>query len=266
MKLHDLVLLETSTGRTTPLKMDKAIQLAKTTYSNYFKQFEYPVLYRGSSNYASDMNPILVNPTVGTRRGTDSAFGYTEMISNLDSWKGLPRRDKSLIMTNRSRYAKIFGTPVGVVLPNNFTAIGTDKDFWYAYVDKLANIISLESASLSAFDRLIQVLFYNPTDLKDMVNKIPEYIESVKSKEFDFHGNAKGLTDALIAHAGGKEKLSTTSVINFFDILLDPRNNNKINIINSMSDINYKEVWTDATCMLLGDIPYNHIKKTIEAV
>jgi len=270
MKLHDIVLLETSSNRTRMLEMDEVIQLAKTTYSNYFKQFDYPVLYRGSATYSQNMHPILVDPSVGTRGGSEkTGFGYTEIISNIDSWRGLPKRNRALICTADRKTAIMYGAISSVVLPNKFKAIVSDTDFWYAYRKKMDNTYV---RSLYSFDVAIRGLFDTPKSWEDFINnKIPRYIEKYSNLtqaqvSINLTGALRELHSAISKYSGGDDKITRESVIMFLNDFFDPTTVSTIDIRTSLPDIKFKELWTNDTCMILGDDIYYHIKKTIEAI
>lgn len=112
-----------------------------------FEKYEDSLIYRKDEDRGDF---VLVNPKLSTTNRI-APFSPTNfhnlLISNLDSWRGWPRRNKSLIFASERRavshgasHGYSYLTPVYVVIPFDSTKVATGdrSDFWNCF-GKLPN-------------------------------------------------------------------------------------------------------------------------------
>lgn len=269
MKLNDIVLLENQGERKRVLDFKSAVQIAKRDY-NKCLEYSDPILWRGSDSYTNLTNGLLIDPMVGERKSLDSGFGYTELISNLPSWNDYPKRNKALIMSGSKKRAAVFGAPHPILLPNNFRAVVSEKDFWSSFP-----LIkeTLGFAGISRFDKAIAILFNKPRSYEEFLNvSIPEFLVKFNSTATSEKQISKTLSS--ISDTGGRllsdlydkfDQLDSQKLLNYFNEILDPRKNN----INVSADLDIiaksrpDEVWTNNTCMVVPEEMYDPLRKSV---
>lgn len=283
MKLSEIILLEGSSERTKKLELQEAVNIAKKNYTDCLS-YEIPIVWRGSSSYEFLKDFILVDPMVGQRTSLGSGFGYTELISNLPSWKGYPSRQQCIIGSSSRNTADAFGETAVMLLPNKFKAVVTERDMWGSFK-------SLNFESLDDFDRGISdLIFYlnnnSPTsfsDFQQFTKNAAMALNELHSKGVSFRsGDIENLVDnktnSLIEklmfvknesyygirmlkkieqYVGYLNKnIKPNDIFNYFNEALDP-DKNKIRLTSSMSVVashSWEEVWTSNTCMIIPSI------------
>ena len=260
MKLNDIFLIEEQAERTRRLDFKSAVQIARRDYSECLK-YPDPILYRGSKTYVDEENALLVDPTVGERKSLDSGFGYTELISFLPAWQNYPTRNKSLILSAHKPKAAVFGAPLPVLLPNNFKAVISSKDFWsaFSFVQQ-----TLGFYGITRLDKAIYWLFESPNTYQEFLNeKIPSFVKKfnyIKNKNWDHLDNERadeinqmlgGSLTRIVTETGEGatyagilfldmynkfDQLDKQKVLNYFNDLLDPEKN-QITLTSSIAEV-----------------------------
>lgn len=144
---------------------------------------------------------LLVNPKLSTSDRIAPYSGYNFhnlLISNLDSWRGWPRRNKSLIGASERRALTHGGGQVDYVLiPFDKTQIATGDrgDFWECF-SKIPGRFRSEGSSRGSIMNYISSLIsdlggysqqYNPTPFTHTYRGVDSYGKSF-TKEMTIHG------------------------------------------------------------------------------
>jgi len=234
----------TSTGRTESLSEDKAIDLIKTHCKNNFKRlFKSDTsikIYRGIKNFGEDFGYIDTNK--GEPRVSANTYNYmTLFMDKLPSWRGWPKRSKSVICTTSNRYAGNYGN-LYYVIPYDNTKIGIcpEDDVWNSFYVLSPIDVDMFNYRLNAsfMKNNIQGSSKNWNKLKKSLSELERY----------------PLDDTLYKF------LETKPFIDNFNKLLDPKLNNfKMGIEKIQSN---KEIWIQGECIFItkADFKNNDIQ------
>lgn len=187
------------------LTKQEVIELLKKNCQKFltnFDKYEDSLIYRKDEDRGDF---ALVNPKLST---TDriAPFSPTNfhnlLISNLDSWKGWPRRNKSLVFASERRAVGHGGSwgysyliPVYVVIPFDTTKVATGdrSDFWECF-GKIPNRADFRSESSRP-----SIAYYMTSLMRDL-----KAIQNVYD-ETPFQHTIKGIS-------GGKEYSKETTI------------------------------------------------------
>lgn len=122
---------ETTTYLTKNIKTENAIEILKTKCKNSLSDIlnNKFYLYKGIS---SNENFLLFDGQ-GTRKSAYTSNYYTLLFSDiLESWKNIPKRNKSLICSLKKSYAKTYGSLYYVIPYDDSSLFGfcDAEDFW----------------------------------------------------------------------------------------------------------------------------------------
>jgi len=219
---------------------------------NCKKALNGTLIWRGNKNIKDSQYFIDPSKTMEDRISPFATNNfYNLLLSNLDSWKSFPKRDKSIICTTSfdNAYRRGFDSAY-LVLPKDGAKIGVcpGQDIWDAF-DKNSNIQSLD---------IINIMF---SEMRESLPNKQKYIVSDQSfKEFIKLCNAVDKNIKFLKEEGLddydflKEYFNANGSIKFIDFiddLLNPKNNN-IKLKHSGDSIGGdNEVWTDSMSVLV---------------
>lgn len=257
---------------TTTLTKEKAIEILKTKckkFINWEKGYTKKCLiYRKDE----DNGPfLLVNPKLSSKeRISPYAFKnyHNLLISNLESWKGWPRRNKSLICASSDRALNhgagfVKGDIVDyVIIPFDDTLIATGEsdDFWNCFpnlpkdedfIDDFGYMVGNEKTSIASYiSSLVRELSrdVNPS-LNTNWNDLKKLLEETKASDYIiskyFTTNNEVLWD------------DSLNLLENLNILLNPKSNNfKLTDITGVMNIYYKteghESWFEDEAIMIN--------------
>jgi len=134
-------------------------------------------LYRASSD--KNMEAFLFTPGERISQGTSNV--YNRLISNiLPSWRGIPKRNKSIIGTNDhyvasnyQNYGERVGGKIYIVIPPNdaMLAVAAADDLWrsFAYLSSRTGLENMSDVNKSILSFLS--FFYNFITDSELLNK-----------------------------------------------------------------------------------------------
>lgn len=190
-----------------------------------------------------------VDPKLYGRRSANTRNYYTTLFDNLESWKGYPKRSRSLICTTSSHIASGYGS-VFLVIPFDGARFGVcpRNDIWSSF-SKL--VLSLDS-----FCDYFYSFGINEDSFEDMlegiVNNRQEMID--KSDIAWQTRNSEGLRQII------QSAVDVTSLKRELNKILGPRTNGfELASIGNLPS--GREVWTDSKSYLIrnGSLLYQKV-------
>lgn len=141
-------------------------------------------IYRGLKGSTSSYR--YIDPSQHTRVSKDISNYYTWWIDNHPSWKGWPKRSKSLICTTNMKDADLYGDIHRVYLKKgSVVGICPWGDIWSSFVQ--LEVLGMDGSSFNAFmDRLSRSMkksVNNYQDFLDLLSLVDDEIED--ATDFD---------------------------------------------------------------------------------
>lgn len=205
------------------LTKEEVIDLLKKNCQKFLSNFEKykdSLIYRKDSKVVGDF--ALVNPKLST---SDRIAPYSPtnfhnlLISNLDSWKGWPRRNKSLIFASERRAVSHGGNWVYVVIPFDRTKVATGdrSDFWDCF-GKLPNRVDFCGHGIAYYiTSLVRDLKIEP-EVDTNWEKLKSALETAKMDE--------RMIQKYFKVSGRIMWNSNRNLLENLNKLLDPKSNN----------------------------------------
>lgn len=225
---------------------------AETFYSKINNYMEIE-LYRHIDGFTDDYG--IVNPSNFERESAYAYYNYyTLLIDNLPSWRGWPKRSKSIVCTTSMKEATDRAHYSGAgyeVYPKKGSkiAICPSNDIWFSFHHIKRNI-----GTMNDFNRYLNRILFEengPKTYKEML----EYditIDELKDNLSDINYDETAFENLFVG-IGKNEKIIT----GYFNRILDP-DENGFKLITSEQQLPYnKEVWTDGECLVKKYTDFN---------
>lgn len=267
IKLSDIILEYQKRSKPIDTELFKRILVAGH-FNSAIKNYKNDInIFRGVENYNDSSQGFwIVNPQNTNRTSRNTNNFYTGLIDKLPSWKGWPKRSRSIVCateyTNANKYGLLY-----YVLPKNGAKIGicSKPDFWHSFplVQK-----RLKIDSMADFNSIFQ--FYVFQIKSEPLAKMAENLNEYSYDAFFEWLNLKISKEESICRRRGHLSIDTVDAINddferylvdgqwekYFDDLLNPEANGfKLQTIETFdtSDIDNREVWTDSTSLMVHE-------------
>jgi hypothetical protein len=259
------------------LSTPQIVELIHNEYSSGFKLFNklYPnVLFRGTGGDSRIVNPV----TRGVRPNANMSSIVNAFIDTSSTWKNVPRRSRSVIMTSSTEKAHNYGEAF-VSIPRNGSKVAhvNVEDFWFAsrhnssehgieWINMLDEITYAIVAMVKNFDN---EKFQQGVDLKDRTDNNQNILYAHRFNQFlneittrkDFKeyaqqwASGKG-TKALLFDRQVLDSAVVAASVgwnNFLKSVLSPKSLGvTVQTIDQMTSIRRDaEYWTDGECLLI---------------
>jgi len=195
-------------------------------------------LFRAVRDFYDDYGFVV--PSVFDRGSAYASYNfYTILIDNLTTWKGYPKRSKSVVCGSDMEMVSARSGRHYIVLPENGSKIGVCPayDIWFSFQE-------LEDKDIMNLDEFNDLLY-------DVWGKqIPKtYQEMIKQEVVNYH--------VLEQFFGGYER-TDNFVTDYLNRILDP-DKNGFELIKSGHEMgDGHEVWTEGDCLLYGTNTYDY--------
>lgn len=227
----------------------------------FLKSSAYKI-FRGDKRFTGAYG--FINTDKGEPRVSANTFNYmTLLMDNLPSWKGWPKRSKSIVCSTYSWNALNYGK-IYTIIPFDDAEIGicSDDDVWNSF-DNLG-------IPVNDFNWFIHHLMmhgikdaYEIKTLNDLKKAINEAIENFNNDELLVSAFTESDDYIRSHHEPLLKGLMKNDPMTFLNQLLDPNKNGfKRGIKNIKKD---KEVWIQGKALLIqGEDGLNEIKDIFE--
>ena len=137
---------------------------------------------------------VFTHPKVSEHRRiapwSDWGNWHNLIISNLDSWKEYPRRNKSMIASGWSRAKSHMGTDMYLVIPFDRTKIGVceSEDFWNSFNVYRQNRLYIPQWFKNIIQNLSSqsgVTFFNDDSWEDILPHLDRKYDNIFYREYD---------------------------------------------------------------------------------
>lgn len=242
-------------------------------------------IYRGIRNF--NKTYALVKPSQVKRKSRNTSNIYTALMDILPSWREWPKRSLSIICSSSVGYAARYSGPpispdwesvgaVYCVLPKNESriAICSADDIWNSFV-VISDRWGKDSMDLfnETFETIFsQLLKFSGVLVQDDIKKFDgNQMKKFLSKADEITKETNALKDSLI-YLENRYAFFITVIedirkykneknltwLEYFDELLNPIDNGfTLSTIEMYNPDSFREVWTDADCLLIRMSQYD---------
>lgn len=264
----------TESTRSQTIDVQKAIELARTDFSDAMKLVE-PQVIRGI--FPNNESYYHVDPSKHTRTSANTSNEYTWLTDHSKHWAKYPNRSQSLICALKEDLstAESFGA-VHLVIPKNGAKFGvcSAHDFWFSFnsLNSLEHVDNMDEFNVFIKNALI---FLTQTEPQDEIFTVwgPKYrdaktffkVLAVAEKNIKLEEIKSRLTGHL------KKNLEPVlsgqySLSEYFESIIDPSKNGfNVAKYSELDQFKKREVWTDSECILInidkvapGEVPRSY--------
>jgi len=262
MRFKSFIIEGNSGNRGVSISDDKAVKILRTKCKRSFGLWLKTdmSLFRGM-DYKGDFYSI--DPSKSVRVSQNTQNYYTLIMDNHPSWKGFPKRSKSIICTTYEYKAEQYGNKYHMFSYDGAAyGVAPEDDIWFSFgktfgTTKPLGLINSDLNGIAGYFRmpLPDVKGY-PALLKilsDMGDRLSGEIEKFKGYEMP-----QGLQNSLIAQWSKNSKVRFDD---WFLSMFDPKPNG-IYYTKDLKKVlttgkKYKEVWTDSKTLLISSDTIN---------
>jgi len=251
------------TGRSERITIDQAVSLYKENCRSWDLN-EKPI-YRG---LYIDSDYFYIDPKGKYRQSANSLGNtYNSFFDVLPSWKGVPRRSESLIMTNDLSVAQTYGDAYVMIPYDNYEMVVCPRgDIWSSFdldhINDLYFLSDLDYEMIELFEFTYRgEVEVNSDNIKEICNKVDSIDKDIISEKF---GDKNDFVTAWL-------KIDL-KLFDFVSKLLEF--DNKFKIVNNQKDLSLSiqrtkwngqsnEIWSNGEFLGISIEEYKNFKKKL---
>jgi len=245
---------------------------------------EYQKMYRGAGHLNKDASNYsdvkLYEPKAFKRHSSYTQNYYTEILDNSKYWIDYPNRGNSIVGSTDFKKASIYGTLYHIIPleENSIITIAPSYDIFYSFNFALRKMEELfkehkavptanaDFGSMGGFNNFLKTKFGldEEENYENMVKKIV-----LNDKTFANLDRESTYNNSRFSY--DKEQLINIqnkwgNFLNYIEYLLSPKWNgfSKINYNSKAVLPEYREIWTDAKCLLIEHSVHEKILLALE--
>lgn len=268
-------------NRSKAIVPSKAESMFKKHYSdalNNIRKGHY--IFRGIPHTSKPLVYVRPSQTERTSKNTDNV--YTALIDILPSWRGWPKRSRSIVCSSSIEYTKSYTGPsikygsqspgaTYCVFPKNGAKIGvcSDEDIWSSFpmIFKRWNTGNMNEFNRQ-FSEVLNAAMHmatgeyhekeigelNGEEMLEFLNRIEHDITEESFIKYRNNTKYRQASDEIVEDILHDKFEAGISWINYFDELMNPEAN-QFHLTDTAHYIedqyNTREAWTDSDCLLI---------------